>query len=69
MQTPCKFWQSQNPRHDKKYILMMGYIGPIANVAVRIVNIQITFNMMGNSQLKMVFMLNEWAEGEQMAQR
>jgi hypothetical protein len=43
------------------YNLMVGNIGPIADFDVKIVNMQNIFYMMGNSQLKITFMLNEWA--------
>jgi len=43
------------------YNLMVGNIGPIADFDVNIVNIQNIFYMMGNRQLKIIVMLNEWA--------
>ena len=52
-----------------KYILMMGNIGPLAIFEVKIGNIQNIFYMMGNSRLKLTFMLNLWAVGKRMTRR
>ena len=51
-----------------KQILMMGNIGPLARFYVKIRDMQNIFYMMGYSELKMTFTLNEWAVGKQMAQ-
>ena len=50
----------------KKYTLMMGIIGPLAIFEVKIGNMQNIFYMMGNSRLKLTFMLNLWAVGRRM---
>ena len=48
---------------------MMGNIGPLAIFEVKIGNIQNIFYMMGNSRLKLTFMLNLWAVGKRMTRR
>ena len=49
---------------------MMGNIGPIANVDVKIGNKRNIFYMMGYSELlKLIFTLDEWAVGKRMARR
>ena len=45
----------------------MGNIRPIANFDVNIGNISKIFYMMGNSPLKMTFILNKGAVGKRMA--
>ena len=52
-----------------KYILMIGNIGPIANFDVKIGNKRNIFYMMGYSELKLTFTLDEWAVGRRMARR
>ena len=47
----------------------MSNIGPIANFDVKIGNIRYILYLMGYSELKFTFTLNEWAVGKQMAQR
>ena len=56
-------------RKYTKYILMMGNIGPIANFDVKIGNIRNIFYMMGYSELKLTFTLDEWAVGKRMVRR
>ena len=57
-------------RKYTKYILMMGNIGPIANFDVKIGNIRNIFYMMGYSELKLTFTLDEWAGvGKRLARR
>ena len=47
---------------------MMGNIGHIANFDVKIGNIRIIFYMMGYSELKLAFTVDEWAVlGKRMA--
>ena len=48
---------------------MMGNIGPIANFDVKIRNTRNIFYMMGNSELKLTFTLDEWSVGKRMARR
>ena len=48
---------------------MMGNIGPLAIFEVKIGNIQNIFYMMGNSRLKLTFMLNLWAVDKRMTRR
>ena len=48
-------------RKYSKYILMMGNIGSIANFDVKIGNIRNIFYLMGYSELKLTFTLDEWA--------
>jgi hypothetical protein len=49
---------------------MIGNIGPIANFDVKIGNIQNIFYMMGYSELKLTFTLDEWAGvGKRLARR
>ena len=45
----------------------MGNIGPIANFDVKIGNIRNIFYMMGYSELKLTFTLDELAVGKRMA--
>ena len=54
-----------------KYILMLmlGNIRPITNFDVSMGNIQNIFYMMGYSELKLTFTLDEWAVGTRMMQR
>ena len=47
----------------------MSNIGPIANFDVKIGNIRNIFYMMGNSRLKLTFMLNLWAIDKRMTRR
>ena len=48
----------------------MGNIGPIANFDVKIGNIRNIFYMMlGYSELKLTFTIDEWAVGKRMARR
>ena len=54
-------------RKYTKYILMMGNIGPIANFDVKIENIRSILYMMGYTELKLTFTLDEWAVGKRMA--
>jgi len=49
------------------YSLMMGNIAPLAIFEVKIGNIFIY--MMGNSKLKLTFMLYLWAAGKRMTRR
>ncbi len=56
-------------RKYTKYILMMRNIGPIANFDVKIGNIRNIFYMMGYSELKLTFTLDEWAVGKRMARQ
>ena len=49
---------------------MMGNIGPLARIfEVRIGNIRNILCMMGNSKLKLTFMLYLWPVGNQMTRR
>ena len=48
---------------------MMGNIGPLANFDVKIGNKRNIFYMMGYSELKSTFTLDEWAVGKRMARR
>ena len=52
-----------------KHILMMGNIGPLAIFEVNIGNIRNIFYMMGYSELKLTFTLDEWAVGKRMVRR
>ena len=47
----------------------MGNIGPIANFDVEIGNSRNIIYMMGYSELKLTFTLDEWAVGKRMARR
>ena len=53
----------------KRYFIVRGNIGPLAIFEVKIGNIQNIFYMMGNSRLKLTFMLDLWAVGKRMTRR
>ena len=48
---------------------MMGNIGPLAILEVKIGNIRTIFCMTGDSRLKLTFTLDEWAVGKRMSRR